>query len=142
MLQITTRVPAGHHPVRVSGRFSSRPHTVRVTVRSGNDAVAQDEVRVYTSEKLRTAYTERLVLAVLELDELGPQLGCRRITARRIDCAFGEGGQRDVLTLAFMLRPSGIWKRPYWLRDGKRPFERHPHWSSRSPAEPLGAPDV
>ena len=136
------RVQPGRQPLRVASRFSAQPHTVRVTMRSSNGAVAQDKLRLYTSDRLQMAYTKRLLPRILELDEYPPPLGCRRITARRIDCAFGAAGRGDSITMAIILKSTGvIWTRFYWPPDSKHPFQRHPNWST-SPGEPVGAPDI
>ena len=68
--------------------------------------------------------------------------GCKRFSARRIDCVVGEtGGGDDSPCLwvgATTLRASGVvYTRPYTCRSRRSGrFKRHPRWTARATQSP------
>jgi hypothetical protein len=128
----TRRITAGRTRVRVRGPFDAQPHEVRVTVRA-----ARDEVRLHLGTRLPMAYARRLAEWWEEYEE--PVAGCRRLSVRRIDCAYGTAAAGCARVESLTLRRTGVlWVRSYGCADPADPYRRRPQWSWW--AQPIGAP--
>jgi hypothetical protein len=139
LAQSTRSIGSGRQLLRIRGRFASRPHSVQVTLRSDNGAIAHDELMLYTSKTLNLSYARQALGRVVDFGEVGPLLGCRRVTRRRIDCAFTGG---SCFVAALTLRSTGvIWSRFYHCTNAKHAFQRKTYVGATD-AEPVGAPDV
>ena len=62
--------------------------------------------------------------------------GCRRFTARRVDCVFTNFGCATVLS--FTLRRTGVvWYRPYGCTDPEDAFREQPAYTGLDRPVPL-----
>jgi hypothetical protein len=139
LAQSTRNIGTGRQRLQVHGQFAPRPHNVQVTLRSENGTTAQDELRLYTSQTLKMRYARRLLPTAVEVDELGPLLGCRRVSGRRIDCAFTG---TSCFVVALTLRSTGvIWTRYYHCTNPEHAFQRKTYYDATEP-EPIGAPNA
>jgi len=135
---ITRPAVAGTQTLALSKRFEPGWHRLQAIWTGRERAVAADSVRLFLGARLPTRLARREFRNWVAdaLDYFGTPAGCRRMTARRIDCQMRDSIGRKpsegpcLFVRAFRLMPSGvIFAYSYSCRSRHGPpFRAHPRW--------------
>jgi hypothetical protein len=128
----TTAVPAGTTRVPLPA-LSARPHTIEVTATDASGRQAVDRARVFPRGYLPDE-TARDVAAGTAFSALGPVtivgdgvLSCRRLGARRVDCAMASEGRHCRVTTAISFAAGRVRWGTYGCGYESHPrYRRHP----------------
>jgi hypothetical protein len=133
----TAQVPGGRSTLTLPGPLAEAPHVLALHATTATGAVAADRMAVlpagWLSMRRARIYAQELVFTVdgspSSVDSQ-PLRGCRRFSARRIDCALGFEGAGCDRVVSITLRNGRPWwgsyacpaaSRPRW-RDRPRPL--------------------